>query len=405
MGSFFSKKQTEESEIFSGPNINDLSNDILLHIFSYLPAENLCETVPSVCNRWRELINDTKFLHNVVISLRADHSREYIQNIIANFSNMCMLEIINRKDINKILFDISENCTSLCSIVIKRGVLISGEIIEQLALTNTGITILNIEAFQLTSQCIDNLQYFQNLKELRLSRSLYRVQVRIIIDSCKLITDLYVPFCMDFLDEDMMYLIGKKKETILGLLVHSHVLTQNGIQSLELCSNLKKLELSSCSGVNDISLITIATLKLRYLKCSFLRGVSSGGLSEFFLSKCLTRLTNLEINYLNMDDICLQNVALNCSSLTVLSITSCLRITNQGMEFVVKNCLKLRVLILNYDFRLTGEFLQLIPINLKYLQELHVISVYRITWWQLNALKRSLPLLNVVDTFRPMITQ
>ncbi|XP_049822387.1 uncharacterized protein LOC126265343 [Aethina tumida] len=97
-------------------NITDMPDELLLMLFSYFTPQELYCIARPVCERWSKISYTTTLWEK--ISVGADVPTNVLQEWIQNASNLKVLHMKNRKDVNCILDEISKSCLDIEQLVV-----------------------------------------------------------------------------------------------------------------------------------------------------------------------------------------------------------------------------------------------------------------------------------------------
>ncbi|XP_028396364.1 F-box/LRR-repeat protein 7-like [Dendronephthya gigantea] len=293
-------------------DINSLSENILLGIFSYLPTKYLC-IASGVCKKWHMLCWDPQLWRSMKIS---KYSGSNIDKVLYT-----------------ILFRLARSTQGLC-LTLQYIRIVQCECLSDRGLSYIAKYCIDLEKLEiLACPCIMN-RGVQNVLEncLRLSwldvrgcsciNSICQSMITNIQssnDTCFRLTYLDISDCVavDDLGLRMLGFTCKRLETLH--MRRCPRVTDVGMQHLAgHCTSLRELSISDCHKVRDFSLKEIS----RY--CPSLRYLS--------LMRCA------------VTDAGIKMIAKGCSNLRYLNVRSCTGVTDAGVVYVAQNCLKLRSL-------------------------------------------------------------
>ncbi|KAL8189071.1 hypothetical protein R6Q57_029332 [Mikania cordata] len=141
--------------------------------------------------------------------------------------------------------------------------------------------------------------------------------------------------CMNVLND-----AHKKSLSIKSLKLgwNSHMSDECLLKIALVCPNLKKLDVSSCSGIaSSLGKILKICPEIEHLSIEDCDGVKNIGLKMEPL-----RLKKLHMARSGVNDEGLTEIAVSCNELVKLDLEGCQHVTTSAVKFMVKNCLKLR---------------------------------------------------------------
>lgn len=389
--------------------INDIPNEILRIIFSYLSATDLCFRIARVCLRWKMVVNDPNLLRNYKISFGPRHSRKCITDTLDCLSNISGIQLRNRKeDTSRILEQIVLKCRNLSGLDVKDCGLIRSSDLWELSQNNTHISVLHFDVNSLTGDCVSMIRYFFHLKELKITGMIPEVTTHItgaflrnLIENCLSLTELHIDFGSNIWDYNLLYIINNKYKTLTGLSLYARQLSDSSLARLELCTRLKSLKLVFILRISDMVLNSIAKLKLHQL-CLWqvpcmtrVTTQSQMALDKFFAGKNMAQLIRLElISCVNISDNTLKALSFNCTKLQFFTLHDSERVTSDGIEGVIKRCTKLKKLVLS-ALKIGGHWLGLVAIHLLHLEKLEISFCRHIFKEQIDCLQISFPSLKI----------
>lgn len=294
-------------------SLNDLPEDILILIFSYLSTKDLCKA-SGVCQKWQMLCWDPVLWSSIQISNYQDSViNKVLRNILAKLAmdtqgycitvhsvklNGC--ELLSDKGLGfvaRFCIDLEELDVSGCCCITSKGlhdILLNCHTLTHL--DTSGCTCVNsISAPVANGFGLGHHGSFLQLRYLDLSDCVAfdDLGMRVVGLSCGLLENLYLRRC--------------NRVTDVGI---KHIAQH--------CVHLKELSVSDCYKVRDFSMKEIAK--------------NCAGLKYLSAAKC------------PVTDTAMKYIGKHCVKLKYLNIRGCESVSDVGITHIVQNCLKLRSL-------------------------------------------------------------
>ncbi|KAJ9586084.1 hypothetical protein L9F63_020281 [Diploptera punctata] len=418
----------------SGKHFDDLPNEILLKIFSYLSIEDLAFSVQEVNSHWKAVAQDNKLWRGRVFCPRKNLTDK---QIVLQLKKMPTLRsyCASRKTSSFVIQALCKLCKNIRSIDLHRYQSVDPLLLEsifnafpnieslKLQLPSRSVPELN-RCMELISQCqkLTVLTFKWNDKNTFLS--MHEGVLAQLVHGCPALQHLNIEN-VELLDENILELLEVKKNQLLSfscviavtrefserlgectklqyldiININAHLLYSD-IEPLMKLKNLKHfalrfcselvmdnlplffvtgsfskivhLDLSECYFMNDVVVNTICRNcpLIRYFCISGSQSLHNEGLKYI---GCCEQLEYLDVSMsMDLTDGSMEYVGEGCSNLKHLIITGCYKMTDKVIEHIVK-CRQLKVLKFNYN-DLTGSNFHLISSHLHNLVELHVES-------------------------------
>jgi len=175
-------------------------------------------------------------------------------------------------------------------------------------------------------------------------------------------------------------------------------ITNAGIKKLQRFTHLQNIQISFCNKLTDNALNYISklcSLKEIYFKKG--EQFSSTGLQSLFCN--LSKLVYISlVECCETDDKCLQIISTTCRQLKKFTVTWA-KVTNPGVDSIVKHCLQLRELNLTGSYELTEQpFLRLLDSRSE-LQLLNLTQCHMMCDQTLRKIKDTVPNLKIIDYY------
>lgn len=399
--------------------INDLPDEILVEIFSFLRVQDVVYSVENVCHRWKEVVQDRRLWRHLIyrpnsifsyyevynVFRRAPHLRWFVPPLRYTSGSILLAVILGCKNIRELELSIdSTEC-----LMIERLVNECPHI-EKLSLLDNDFA--ETRALSVVSKCL-------KLKSLRLIGQVSQVNRNVFLElsnGCPSLVCLDLRYLTRYNLDDLEYLLRKKRDTITSLFLYCCIEGQNCSLPIVFrhCPNLELLHANGHVGepfTEDFTslknLVRLKTLCMTDFKCYNLHHVM-----KYFETCFVPKLVKLDfrsfegfgkklailifekctsLKHLNLGDCkeltdeCLEPIS-NLNQLLYLNVDGCNEITDGGVEYIVK-CRYLKHLMMNNCKRITTKSLALCCEKLKMLHELQMntckvnpLDLLRVPW-------------------------
>ena len=344
--------------------LNDLPEDILIYILSYLSTRDLCGA-SGVCQKWHTLCWDPVLWANVNITNYQDSDiNKVLRNILARLAmdtqGYCITvhavkltgcELLSDKGLGfiaRFCIDLEDLDVSGCCCITSKGlhdILLNCHSLTQL--DTSGCTCVNsLSAPVANGFGMGHHSSYLQLRHLDLSDCVAfdDLGLRVVGLSCGLLESLYLRRC--------------NRVTDIGI---KHIAQH--------CSHLKELSVSDCYKVRDFSLKEIAKnsanlkylsvakcpvtdtgmkyigkhcVKLKYLNIRGCEAVSDVGLTHI-VQNCF-KLRSLDAGKCDITDNGMHIIGIHCPQLKKLSVRGCERVTDMGIKSIAAQCCSVQYL-------------------------------------------------------------
>ncbi|GLH12181.1 hypothetical protein R5R35_008678 [Gryllus longicercus] len=385
-------------------NINDLPDEILVEIFSYLSVEDLVLQVRHVSNRWGEVVKDSRLWKHLTYRPAYRYTESHIIDFLKQAPNLRWFVPQYRYTTGRLLEAVIKYCKNIRELEL----CISKSdycLVEKLVLECRNVEYLSIigddfaetNALQIISKCT-------KLKSLRLIGYVTTQKRNIFVDisrGCPSLERLDLRYLTHYNNEDLERLLKQKKNTIISLYLYCCNEGQKCSLPVifESCPRLQLLHVNGHGGgpyADDFAsfknMRNLKTLSMLDFRCSNVNSVS-----EYFETGSVYNLVNLDLSSfenfgkrlaqaiftkcsnlqdLNLGDCrkltdeCLESIG-NLRNLENLHMDGCEAITDNGVTYIVR-CTKLKYLNLNDCDKITNESFLLCCMHLKMLRELQM---------------------------------
>lgn len=345
-------------------SLNDLPEDMLILILSYLSTIDLCRA-SGVCQKWQTLCWDPMLWSNINITNYQDSDiNKVLRNLLAKLAmdtqGYCITvhtiklsgcELLSDKGLGfiaRFCIDLEDLDVSGCCCITSKGlhdILLNCHTLTHL--DTSGCTCVNsISAPVANGFGLGHHGSFLQLRHLDISDCVAfdDLGLRVVGLSCGLLESLYLRRCNRITD------VGIK-----------HIAQH--------CSHIKELSVSDCYKVRDFSLKEIAKnsanlkylsvakcpvtdtgmkyigkqcVKLKYLNVRGCEAVSDVGITHI-VQNCL-KLRSLDAGKCDITDNGLHIIGIHCPQLKKLSIRGCDRVTDTGVKTIAAQCCSIQYL-------------------------------------------------------------
>lgn len=438
----------------TGKQFDDLPNEVLLKIFSYLSIEDLSMSTHDVSIRWREVSQDNKLWKNAVFSPRKEITDK---EIIKYLENMPALKSFSATRImaNIVIDTLCRSCRAIQSIELHTSHNMKVPLLQKIIHHFPHIESLKVplpypvlleqlKFAELIGQC-------QSLRRLSLDGNSGHTFIRqgVLIPiayGCPSLQHMHLGNYGQ-IDEDIQNILQKKRHHLLSFSckifvtkdIAEHISECTKLQHLEIenyndhllfddiksllkithlkyftfrfCSEdvvnnlplfflsgmfsqIVHLDLSESYYINDITVTTICETcpQLRHLNVCGGQSLQNDGLR--YIGKCV-HLEHLDLSVcMDLTDGSMEYVGSGCHNLKKLDISGCYKMTDRVIEHVVK-CTELRVLKFNYN-DLTGSTFHLISTHLQHLAEVHLENCMYLDDVYVDELHKQMPRLKII---------
>ncbi|XP_066993720.1 F-box/LRR-repeat protein 2 isoform X2 [Anabrus simplex] len=320
--------------------IEDLPDEILIKIFSYLHLKEIVLSVCHVSSRWRVLAQDSELWNNLRYTPGTTTSETEIINILKvspklkvfipeNYMKYAVLKTViqNCKDIRKLelyMDDLNYN--------IVRDLVRECKNLEDLSIVE--IECDRKGCFQLLSKC-------SNLRALRLTGNVPDDKVCVfkpIADGCPSLQYLDLRNLYDYANADLKYLISKKQHQLISLSLRWCSESKSCVVPIiEPCKNLLYLHVEEyCDIMTDEAFQVLKSLpKLKHLSLPYFRSIDVKHMIDLFEYGMVSNLSELELSVCeNFNDQLACIIFKNCQKLRRLVLIYCPKLTDTGLETI-----------------------------------------------------------------------
>jgi len=218
------------------------------------------------------------------------------------------------------------------------------------------------------------LSSLKHLNSLNLfaCKNLNSVGLQVIADGCPSLEIINIDEVNYLSDDSFIYFISKTKDRLLQFVIDGESLTDKSFSAFGDLRKLQLLSISFADNMGSEGLLAISKLSnLEYLQIR--RGYDLRPLDfvRTFDNKRLEKLLFLNLSECSkLSDLSLMTIAMNCPKLATLTLAWCWELTDVSLKSVVKHCNLLINLNLCGVVKLLGEFIGDIPRSLHFLKSL-----------------------------------
>uniref|UniRef100_T1E199 Putative F-Box LRR-repeat-containing protein n=1 Tax=Cupiennius salei TaxID=6928 RepID=T1E199_CUPSA len=351
-------------------NVSCLYPEILALIFSYLDVRDKGRAA-QVCSGWREAAYNKSVWRGVEAKL---HLRK---------SNPALFQSLVQRGIRRVqvlslrrcLRDVVQGIPNIESLNLTGCYNLSDVWLTQAFIQDVNsLTVLNLSMCkQITDTSLMNIsQHLKNLEVLDLGgcSNISNVGLLLIAEGLRNLKSLNLRSCC-VSDIGISHLAGLSHNGTEGTLSLEHLslqdcykITDDGLRHLsDGLHNLKSLNLSFCASITDSGLKHLARMSsLRELNLRSSDTISDIGLA--YLAENNSRLTILDVSFCNkVGDQGLLHISQSLFNLRSLSLNAC-PITDEGLGRIARTLTDLRTLNIGQCSRITDKGLSLVSENL-----------------------------------------
>jgi hypothetical protein len=381
---------------------DELPNEVLLMIFSYLSIDDLCPSVRDVCIRWRIVSQADEIWKNLSFNPKRSASKE---DIVSRLKNMSKLRTFEYYGTCNVIEALSTHCTMIRVLHISK-IELNPTLLKLTMERLTALRDLNIsfgpgrEGSEIThiigqSKTLDRLSLYLSGAE-----NVTQGLLKPIADGCPNLNKLVLK-CDDnnYPDEEICYLLERKKRQLVAYEQWGRV-SANFFVAINECTNLEKLvfvntkiytpfdQIPQITQLKKLTMLVFTCCKFPLVKKIPLTlfpetfsqltyiglPVTSGNISALInkiLVKCpfLTHLTlegNSELHCRGFKNI------RSCKMLNCLDVSRCRQLGKKAMKYVAEGCPELQHLNVSAIPITDGMFRQILRCrNLKTLLMRH----------------------------------
>ena len=346
-------------------SLNDLPDDILLRIFSFLSNMELCNA-SGVCQKWQELCWDPLLWESIeILNYQDSDINKVLRNLLTKLARStdgryCLMVRSLKLNGCELLADkglgfVARYCIDLEELQISNCCCVTGKGLQDILrncqslrfLDASGVScITSIGAPTTNGFAGNDYGSFLQLRHLDISDCVAfdDLGLRHVALSCGLLENLYLRRCNRVSDVGVKHVasrcphlrevslsdclkvrdfslreLAKNAANLKYLSVAKCPITDSGIKQIgKHCARLKYLNLRGCEGVTDISISHVAQ------NCLKLRSFDAG--------KC------------NITDSGLHTIGVHCPQLRKLSIKGCDQVSDAGVQSIAAQCCSLQYL-------------------------------------------------------------
>ena len=342
--------------------LNDLPEDILILILSYLPTKDLC-VASGVCQRWQTLCWDPVLWTNISITNYQDSDiNKVLCNVLSKLAvstqGYCITirsiklsgcELLADKGLGfiaRFCIDLEELDVSSCCCITSKGlqdVLLNCHNLYHL--DTSGCTCVNSLSSPV-SNGFGQPGTFLQLRNLDLSDCVAfdDLGLRVVALSCSLLENLYIRRCNRITDVGMKHIAYHCSQLKELSISDCYKVRDFGVKEIaKHAANLKYLSASKCP-VTDTAMKYVGKncAKLKYLNIRGCEAVSDVGITHI-VQNCL-KLRSLDVGKCDITDSGLHTIGIHCPQLKKLSIRGCDNVTDTGVRTVAAQCCSLQYL-------------------------------------------------------------
>jgi len=346
--------------------LNELPDEIILRIYSYLTTSEILNTMALVCNQFHRISKDPSVIKEIYFRPNLDTTQQiYITDAIMRSRELRTLTLRGRSDAEYLVSTVMKSCHKLETLKIIHCPKLSDDCIASLVESKLAHSLknLNLECTPLsthwgTSQVIKlrNLTKL-NLFNLRLFDSEH---LRALAFNCEHLESLNLEEVTHLSEDSVITLIQQRQETLKCLYLDGESLTDETFRHLFLCQKLQELGISFAEEMDENGILAISQLsKLIVLKLKRAKKVKADDFVTLFAKKNLCKLQDLDLSEcVQVNDEVIKTLAIECPSLEKVMLNWCWDIRDSGLEFLIRYARNIIRLCLVGVVLLTDDFLE-----------------------------------------------
>ncbi|KAH3859996.1 hypothetical protein DPMN_022886 [Dreissena polymorpha] len=349
---------------------NNLPDEIIVNIFSYLKVQDLCKYASPVCHKWRALVKDHSLWHVLDFSNFHNLSSFNLLQVIRRAPLLRKLSLRGRVNLSPVeIAIICESCPRIqeldlgfCSDVT--------ETVLQIIIENCSVLQkINVEGGNyIGKRCLQVMSQSLSLTALNFSHcmTIQNDDVRQLAEHLKIIA-INLDGNNFITDSGVFSLVKLQSAHLQELELDGAEITDASLYSISQCMDLQRLGISFCECLTDQSLQYLKNChNLEHLRLRKGSDFTQAGLSAFFKSGTLAHLRTLNLSECTAinDNVMLDIVQCCGSCLYELVLSWCWNISDMGLVSIMDHCCKLMTLDLLGIDSVLGECLERIPEDL-----------------------------------------
>lgn len=372
-----------------GKQFDDLPNEVLLKIFTYLNIEELVVSTQNVCMRWREVSRDNKLWKNAVFNPRKEITDKKVAQYLENMPALRSYSATRRTE-NIVIDALCKSCRNIRSIDLHNSHKVNIALIQKIIQHYPHIESLKVplpypvfpEELKKFAELIGQCQSLRSLSldgNFACSVVMWEGVLIPIADGCPSLQHMHLGYHGQ-LDEDIQNLLQKKRHQLLSFSCKIFV-TKNMADHISECTTLQHLEIENYDEdmlYDDIqSLIKLTNLK--YFAFRYCTEDVVKSLPMFLLSGSLSQVVHLDLSesyYIN--DITVTAIFENCPQLQHLNISGSQSLQNEGLRYIGK-CIHIQHLDLSMCMDLTDRSMEYVGAGCCSLKKLDISGCYKMT--------------------------
>ncbi|KAK7872166.1 hypothetical protein R5R35_001731 [Gryllus longicercus] len=319
--------------------IDDLPDEILVEIFSYLTFEELVHSVQYVTSRWQEVTHDAQLWRHLAYSPSWRESDGQIASVLQQTPKLQTLILSQRGVRSTVLNTFMESCPNLKRLEFNNYQRLSTSLLERIVQKCPNIEHLSIPNGVLSRKDqAEIIGQFTNLRVLDVGGWAdpdNPVFLRPLAEGCPALQSIDLKDKMHT-NDDLEYLLQKKKNQLHTLCVRwSSEEGKCTLPLLPICQTLKTLHVDSYCDTNiEAGFESLRSLKtVTSLTLCFLNNANINYVISIFNKKAMMQLVELHISYYeNYEDRLAEVIVKNCPRLKHLCIKECSSLTDDSVE-------------------------------------------------------------------------
>ncbi|GLG98271.1 hypothetical protein R5R35_007981 [Gryllus longicercus] len=432
-----------------GKHIEDLSEELLLEIFSYLSLNDVVFSIQFVNIRWRRISYDYELWKNRTYCPLAIESDEVVEKTLKMIPKLSNLVLDKRPYLSEVLETLVNNCLDIRRLEFNNYQMIPTKLLKKLVRQCPKIEFLHLPCRVLDSYdhstAIGKLERLKTLKVGGWSALECPARLRPLADGCPSLEQIELVEIYCGID-DLQYLFLKKRESLRTitirwcydegicvlplLLVCTALKTLNvvcfydieadvGFSALKMLNNITSLSLldfdnanikdviSIFDNQNMVNLIELTIIHYENYENQLAKVIVNNcpNLKKLFINECNSmsdesiedfyKLENLQ--YVELRSSAITDISVTClnkcKKLIHLSLENCFLLSEEGMQNII-DFHNLQVLKLD-SCDLKGLFWSQIPLKLKRLRYLSINFCQHVDENEVKQLKKEMPQLTV----------
>lgn len=345
---------------------HNLPIDYLVKTFQYVSSYELQKNIMSVCSHWRYAAKRPELWKRLRIC-KNETPREYIMQLLRNYTDIEDLHLENLNDLNAIISQACRCLKKLKHLKLRKCSKLSYKSLNYIIKTHEDLETIDLSKTSLEdNNMFSKFGHFTRLKSLNLSHvpglTIHYLMEAVI--NCHFLEELKISNIKTpkvyLTDDDAAFIISKISNSLKSLSIDCYSLTNIFFNTLFECSKLTRLCLYGAKNITGdvLQYLWYYLPNLREFKLRNAHHITSDDIESLFSTNTISQ---------------------SVQQLTLLDLTGCWKLTDKATAIIASNCPKLKFLTLKSCKRLTNlanlaTMKQLTQLNIAFCIQLEYVS-------------------------------